>query len=353
MLLPLVLAALTSTSAAFDTTDVTTATIAEDMHHPNPLRYAKWASLVDGAWSIILTAEWALSTREYDLPQPQGLIGLAAARILYGTTYSVLLAGEIALARILSGEDWSGLSHGVFLDNWLIGFDIPGRCGSGRARVGGPCGLGLGSFGEIGATVYRGPVNIRTVLAGGWIEGRFDDDADRTLAESTWVQAPLSVRAELPIAMGPMKLTLSSGPGIYWGMHNAHVHPHPDSTMDLHVPFFEIIVLHAGTGPGLYGAVSLSFFDTVALVADADLAAFLLGITNDKAPSVVAPLDAFRDRGLILWRRASAGLSVALDPLTISVRYYAVELSPGPLAKLGHKALAIGFEVPIELGSDE
>jgi hypothetical protein len=348
--LALALTSSTSTSApSISLAPSLTATAAE-AHRPNPLRYAKWAALVDGGWSIALTIGWAAAARSLDFPQPQGLLGIALARVLYGTTYSILLTGEIAIARLLSGEDWAGLSRGAFLDNWLVGFDVPGRCHAGRAKS--ACGLGLGSFGEVSATVVRGTIPIRVALAGGWIQGRFDDDGDRTLVESTWVQAPMSVRAELPISIGPVKLSLNLGPGIYWGMHNAHVHPYASSSVDLGAPFYELIVLHAGAGPGVYGAAALSFGDVLAIVADADLAAFVLGVTNEGAPAVVAPLDPFRDRGLIVWRRASAGLAFALDPLRISVRYYAVELSPGPIAKLGHRAFGIGFEVPIELGAD-
>src|SRR5262249_12085258 len=157
------------------------------------------------------------------------------------------------------------------------------------------------------------------------------------LVESTWVQAPISVRAELPVSLGPLRLRLSLGPGIYWGMHNAHVHPYATGS-DMGVPWYELIVLHAGAGPGAYASASISFRDIAAIVADADLAAFVLGVTNDGAPAIVAPLDPFRDRGLIVWRRASAGIAFALDPLFISLRYYAVELSPGPIGKLGHRA---------------
>src|SRR5258708_27615856 len=103
-MLPILFAAITATtSIAFETT---TATIAQERHHPAPLRYAKWAAVFDGGWSIALTAAWGLSARASDLPQPQGILGVAVARVLYGTTYSILLSGEIIIARLLSGEDW-------------------------------------------------------------------------------------------------------------------------------------------------------------------------------------------------------------------------------------------------------
>ncbi|CAN0563270.1 unnamed protein product, partial [Laminaria digitata] len=36
----------------------------------------KWAALVDGGWSILMTGAWVYSARLWDTPQPDGLLGL-------------------------------------------------------------------------------------------------------------------------------------------------------------------------------------------------------------------------------------------------------------------------------------
>jgi hypothetical protein len=190
------------------------------------------------------------------------------------------------------------------------------------------------------------------VLSAGWIQGRFDDTKERTLVEHTWVQAPISVRPEVPIDLGPFRLSLTLGPGIYWGLHTAHVHPHPEFQSELNIPWHEIVVLHGGIGLGMYGRVALSLLDTINVHADADLAVLPIGGSNPNPPAVVSELDAFHDRGEVLWRRAAIGIGFTpsfLAPLRIAVRYWTGELSPGPITKEGHRCLGLEFEVPMEL----
>jgi hypothetical protein len=318
---------------------------------PDPLQYAKWALFIDGQYTWVTIGAWGLSSRAYDAPYPNGLLGVAAARVMNGTSWTVLITAEVALLRWLSGEHWEGLSHGTLMDNWLIGFDVPGRCRSGRAAPG-SCGLGLGAYGETGVTIERGDVPIRAVMSAGWIEGRFDDTPARTLIEHTWVQAPVSLRPEVPIALGPFDLRLILGPGVYWGLHTAHVHPHPAFQDELNIPWHEITVLHGGVGFGLYGRVELGFMGAISIHADADLAVLPLGGSNTGAPPVVLVLDPFRDRGPVLWRRFATGVGLSpsfLSPLKLAIRYWTGELSPGPLTKLGHQCLGLEFEVPMEL----
>src|SRR5687767_1501654 len=80
----------------------TTSTAAVKREEPDPLKYAKYAALVDGGWSFALTIGWAWSARSLDAPYPDGLLALAAARVLYGTSWSILLTSEIALARLIA-----------------------------------------------------------------------------------------------------------------------------------------------------------------------------------------------------------------------------------------------------------
>ncbi len=340
----LVLTATTATSS--------TASIDPKKEEPDPLRYAKYAAIVDGGWSLVLTGAWALSARSYAEPHLQGIAAIATARVLYGTTWSVLLTTEVALARVLAGESWHGMSQGSFKNHWLFGFRLPGDCRA-RGESGGACGFGLGSFGEISALVTRGDLPIRVALTGGWIQGRYYHDSERTLMESTWVQSPVGIWVEPRLSFGPVALELSLGPAVFWGMHNAHLHPKDGSSYD--APLHEIIPLHYGFGPGVHGGLALVFFDAVALEIDADLAPLLLGGSNEGAAEKVLPMRPFEHTGLVVWRRAAAGLRFSLDvfhPLIIAARVFTSEMSPRPLDRIGHLAVGFQFEVPIELDDE-
>lgn len=352
MMALLALLASTSTASAPDLDELETS---ETSTAPDPLRYAKYAAIVDGGWSVALTAAWGLGARSYDAPYPDGILAIGFARILYGTTWSILLTSEVALARVVAGSSWSGMSKGAFKNNWLYGFEVPGRCGD-RGSTGGVCGAGLGSFGEISALVSS-ELPIRAALTGGWIQGRYYSDQQRTIIESTWIQSPIGVWYEPRFEAGPLTLELSVGPGWWWGMHNAHVHPKPHVKLppELEVPFYELIPLHYGTGPGVHGGVGIVFYDAIALTADAELSFFILGGSNYDAREKVAPLVVFDARGLPIWRKASAGIRFTLDaiyPLVLSAKVVVCELSARGLDSLGHVAAGIQFEVPIELDDE-
>lgn len=339
----------TVTSTAFASTATPTLALEEA---PDPLRYAKYAAIVDGGWSLVLTGAWALSARSYAPPHAEGIVAIATARVLYGTTWSVLLATEVAIARVLAGEAWSGMSQGSFKNHWLFGIRVPGDCRA-RGEAGGICGVGLGSFGEISALVTRGDVPIRVALTGGWIQGRYYHDSERTLMESTWVQSPVGVWFEPRLSFGPVALELSAGPAVFWGMHNAHLHPERGSGFD--APVHELIPLHYGFGPGVHGGLALVFFDAVALEIDADLAPLLLGGSNEGAAEKVLPMRPFEHTGVVVWRRAAAGIRFQLDvlhPLILAARVFTSELSPRPLDRIGHLAFGLQFEVPIELDDE-
>jgi hypothetical protein len=98
----------------------------EDPLVPRELRYAKYAALIDGGWSAALTVGWLMSARAWDAPYPEGLTGLAVARILYGTTWSLLVTTGITILRLTSGESWEGLRFGELRNEWHLGFEIPG-----------------------------------------------------------------------------------------------------------------------------------------------------------------------------------------------------------------------------------
>ncbi|MEQ9496952.1 MAG: hypothetical protein RIT81_08835 [Deltaproteobacteria bacterium] len=310
-------------------------------------RYAKYAALIDGVWSGAMTVAWSLSANSHRTPQPEGAIGIVLARVLYGTTWTVQVALNTALLRFALGEDFDGLEKGSLRNNWLVGLDIPAPCERGGGDT---CGLGLGGYSEITVKLRSG---LELTMTGGWIQGRFDTDERRTLMESTWIQAPLIVRTRHRAELGPVAFEAVFGGGLYYGMHNAHVHERPAFRGDLDVPPWELIVLHAGAGVGAHAKVAVDLFDVITVEGEADLAPFLINV-RPRPPDVVAPLAADRT-GLPVWRRASVGVGLAdgILPVRLSVRYYGLELGPRPTDGFGHRGLIFQFETPFELEDDE
>jgi hypothetical protein len=321
----------------------------EDPLVPRELRYAKYAALIDGGWSAALTVGWLMSARAWDAPYPEGLTGLAVARILYGTTWSLLVTTGITILRLTSGESWEGLRFGELRNEWHLGFEIPGGCQDVESPS---CGMGLGGFSELSVRLATDTVPVELLMTGGWIQGHHDTNAQRTLMESTWAQAPLLARARSGVSLGPLHLEAALGGGAYYGLHAAHVHARGEQRAALGTPFWEMVILHGGFGPGLHGKVWLTFFDTLTVEADADVAILALGGSNRGAPAVVQALDPFRYDGVVTWRRASVGLGLSrrvLHPVRLAARLYGAQLSPGPVTDLGHRTLMFQFEVPFDL----
>jgi hypothetical protein len=318
----------------------------------DPLRFGLPMAMIDGGWSILTTAAWLAATRGWDAPYPYGVTGATAARVLYGTPWTFLIAGELALARALAGPRYGSLRRARAHFDWLAGVAVPSRCPAGAplGAGGSGCGLGLGGMSAFMAEVRGGPVALDYRFDGGWLVGRVADDAQRTLAESVWVIEPaaLVVRVELPLG-DPLALELDAGVGLLFGMHNAHVHPRPEGV--LQPSLAELSVRDAGIGPDLrFGAALFALDGRVALEGEAALAP-LAGHHETAALTglVVEP------PGLPVWRSASAGVSALLppiEPVRLSLRVWAAELSTRPLLALGHRALMLRFSVPLPLPAD-
>lgn len=325
----------------------------EAQAQPEPLRHAKWSAIVDGGWSILMTAAWALSARSWSAPHLQGITGLVSARVLYGTTWSVLVASEISLLRALAGPSWSGLSHAEIRNVWWLGRTIPASCGGWD----GACGLGLGGYSELSVRVLDGPVPIEVLMTGGWIQGHHSTSPTRTLVESTWVQAPLIGRARFELK-GHATLSLALGAGVYYGMHNAHAHPRAKASTEVRVPFHEIVPLDAGLGLGVHARLRLTLWDLLSLESAVDLSPFLLSYKARHVPSEVVPILASEpQRGAALvWRQGSIGLTLDrrfLYPVRLGVHAFGLELSTRPIRSLGHRGLMIAFDVPFEIEMED
>lgn len=306
----------------------------------DPLEYGPFIATVEGAWSLMLTAGFAVSARSLDAPFPDGIAGLVTARVLYGTSWSALLAGEIALARWLSGPRWEGLSVATYRSEWLIGHAAPGPCTRSCA--------GLGGANELRARLGGDGIPVEVAASSGWIQGRAIHDERRTVLEATWVQSPIGVRVRPSLELQPFVLELSAGPGVYWGLHNAHVHP---QSRELDVPWHQLAVLDAGLGFGGKVEAALRIADWVTLGAELELAWMALANAPDDPPAIAAPLGARAD-GELTWRRASAGIALhppAWAPVSIGLRYAGLELSRRELDALGHRAVVVRFDFPIWL----
>lgn len=336
-------------AAQVPTATVATATVAEvgpTKEEADAFRYAKYAAFVDGIWSGIMTGAWGLSARTWQAPYPEAALAIVAARVLYGTTWTILVAANTALLRFITGDKWEGIQKGSLRNHWYIGFDIPAPCERGGGDT---CGLGLGGYSEISVTLN----DLEVVMSGGWVQGRYDTDDRRTMMESTWVQSPLILRERLRADLGPIGVETVLGGGIYAGMHNAHVHPRLDFRDAFDVPAHEIVVLHAGAGLGLHAKLALDLFDVVTIDAELDLAPFYLSVAPDR-PDVVKELDRRKD-GTVVWRRATVGIGTARGvlPIRLALRLYGLELGPGPVEDVGHRGMIIQFETPFDLEEDE
>lgn len=322
-------------------TDTATIAPAEDFEFslvPKPLKHARWAALVDGGWSVAMTAGWITSARHWDAPYPEAVLGLLTARILYGTTHSILVASELALFTALIDPSSPRLSDGRFLNEWWLGANAPGCA----VFEGTGCGLGLGGYSEL-SVVLDGWLEL--AMSGGWIQGRSDDDEARTLMESTWIEAPLMARARASTRLGPLRLRASAGPGLYFGLHAGHAHPRgprPEGESP-----FELRVLDGGLGVGLSARAAVGVPDGLELEAALDLAPFLVWGGGD-ARGFAAPLD--QAGGRPVWRRLVVGVALPRlthPPVRMMARVAFAELSPRPVTRAGHVAGVLAFEVPL------
>jgi hypothetical protein len=340
------LAALGGTMTSTGALHVGTNEIERDDQSSDPLKHALWMATFEGVWSAALTVGWAVQARSLEKPQPESLAGLLAARVLYGTSWSWLLVAETTIAYWLTGPEFRGLSDVSLTTDWLIGVHVPANCPE-------PCGFGLGGYSQLRARIAGPPEGALVfALSGGWIQGRVADAPDSTVIQSTWIQSPASLRSQLGFEMGPVLLELEAGPGVYYGMNNAHVHPKSSAVS---APWHQFVPLSWGLGPGAYFGARLSLLDAVFVAGEFELASLLAGGSAGDLPRHLASF-AGSPVGSPMWRRTSVGVGLTpteLAPIAVSVRWWMAELSTRPLSSLGHHALLLRFQVPVDIGSGD
>jgi len=310
------------------------------------------AAIIDGAWSISLQLNTTLTTRTWDAPYPYGTIGQYSTRILYGMSWTAMLGLESLVVVLAMGGTLDWIGEASYRSDWVLPVDLP-ACPSIGAWGG--CGLGVGSF----SFIQIRPRGSRWwyEAGGGWFQQRVLNDAFRTVAESSWVLTPLSALRE--VRTNPdadVAFRLFAGPGLYFGMNAAHMHPTRLGT-EVHrdVPWTEMYPLGAGIGPGARVEGRMIIGRHLSIEGEVVVAPFLLGGPASHVPRDVAPLD-FDREGMTVWRKVGLGIGWE-DPANIpfkpTLSFFGAELSERSLDRIGYRGGMIRFDIPLRVPRDD
>jgi len=310
------------------------------------------AAIIEGGWSLSLQINTALTNRTWDAPWPQGMIGQYSTRILYGMSWTVMMGLESLVVVLAAGGKLDWLAEAAYRSDWVVPIDLP-ACPHVGAWAG--CGLGVGTF----SLLQIRPRGMKWWFeaGGGWTQQRVLNDALRTVAESTWIMTPVSaVREFRTDPEAAVAFRLFAGPGVYFGMHNAHMHPtrrgaevYPD------VPWHQMYPLDAGIGPGARVEGRMIVKQHLALEGEIVVAPFLVGGPSKNVSSDVAPLD-FEREGMSVWRKV--GLGLAWDdprrvPFKTTLAFFGAELSERPVERIGYRGVMLRFDIPLKLPREE
>jgi hypothetical protein len=306
------------------------------------LRTAPTIALFDGAWSVVTELDTLLTSRRWDAPYPQGLVAQVATRALYGTSWTGMLVLESFAASLASGGRFDWLAEAQYRTDWLFGVSAP-ACGG--PDTGGGCGAGVGSFGGL----HVRPRGSRWwfEVTGGWLEQRIANDAYRTLEESSWVLTPLAATYALEGRAGAVAVAARFGPGAYFGMHAAHLHPTELGAKTLAVPWHELYPLDVGVGIGARAELALTFARSVRVSGGAVAAPLVAGTRHTRTSPELAPLAG--GSGVPWWRALSLGLDVTAPSLSLQfgASLFLAELSTRSLDELGHAGFMFRFAFPL------
>lgn len=294
---------------------------------------------MDFGWSIGMTLTWGFAGGYLQAPQLDGLFALLATRVLYGTSWSLMLVSEVALMRRLGG----GLGfadEAKWVSDRLFGYAVPAGCD--RPGAHGGCGLGTGGFAELRLHLARSPFWF--ALGGGSVLGRVETSRRRVLSEATWVLSPASIVLAVAPRLGPFELRLALGPGVYFGLHDAHVQPRPGYEYRVGAPWHSILPLDGGVGAGGRAEIGLGFPGDVRASVEAVVAPFA---GPSGTPDLAAPIDRPRGDGPNVWRSGSVGVSAPLGGMRLGLRWWGAELSPRALPAMGHRGALVRWEIPL------
>lgn len=305
------------------------------------------ALTLDGSWSLAMQVLTQLVKRTWSAPYPWGTIGQYSARILYGTSWTLMLGLEsIALLAATDGT-LSSIVDAGFRTDWLLGVDLP-SCPTPGAYGG--CGVGVGSMSFLSVRPRRSKWWLEA--GGGWLEQRVANDANRTLAESIWGLTPITALREVRAWSGPVELRARAGPGVFFGAHQAHVHPTLRGwRAGIRPPWHEMYPLDAGLGPGARAELDVRFFEHLSLDGELVVAPFFLGGPTTRREPEIAPLD-FAREGTSVWRRLTAELGIVGSrsfPLKTSIAFSAMELSDRPVTRFGYRTVSLRFDIPLDV----
>ena len=298
-------------------------------------------AVFDGSWSLNLQLSTLLTNRTWSAPYPGGLLSHFTTRFLYGTTWVAMLGVESLAAVTATGArfDWIGEAH--YRTDWALGVLAPGT-----SSAGAPASPGVGGFGGLHVRFARSRWWYE--VSGGWIQQRIATDERRTLAESTWIMTPAAIARELSVSAGPLTLYARGGPGVYFGMPNAHVHPTTAGARTLAVPWHELYPLDWGLGPGGRAEARAILFRRASIDAEVVVAPLLLGGVDARPSADVAPLDGARG-GTPVFRSAAIGVSYEdpSTPMRLGLSYFTTELSGRRVLDMGHRAVMLRFDFPL------
>jgi hypothetical protein len=295
------------------------------------------AAWLDGVWSLTNQSNTLIVDRGWSAPTVQGLTGHFTRRILYGTTWTVMLGAESVAVVSALGTDFEWLGAARYRLDWMLPLDLP-ACSHVGSNAG--CGLGTGGF----AFLQLRPKDSRWWFeaGGGSTDQRVLFDPLRTTGESTWVLTPIAALREFEVP----HLRALLGGGVYGGMHNASMHPSlRGESVYPNGPWTELYPLEGGIGPGGYAELSLTVRPIV-VEGDLTVAPFLLSSVDHRPANAVAPLDHPRS-GLPIWRKLDVGIGYRLDALTMSAVAFAQELSGRPVIRAGSRGTLIRFDIPL------
>jgi hypothetical protein len=310
------------------------------------------AAIIDGAWSLSLHINTELTNRTWDAPYPWGTIGQYSTRILYGMSWTVMLGIE-SLVVVLATKgklDWIG--EASYRSDWVLPIDLP-ACS--RIGASGGCGLGVGGFAFLQVRPRRSQWWYEA--GGGWIQQRVLNDALRTVAESSWVLTPFSMVRELRTdPEDAVAFRAFVGPGVYFGMHAAHMHPTPrGAEVYPNVPWTEMYPLEAGIGPGARAEGRMIIQQHLSLEGEIVMAPFVLGGPASHVSKDVAPLD-FRREGVTVWRKMGFGIGWEDPenvPFKVTLAFFGAELSERPLDRIGYRGGMLRFDIPLRVPRED